>query len=138
MSVTFPPRAQNGILVFMAIRRAVTWVAIYAIALQTILLGISPLSSSTTDDTFFVICRNVQAITSIDQMPGGANHFSGHGCDHCVLCNASVSPLSPATFLDTVLSISVAHVFLSVLLSPTIGIASNPKLARGPPAIVET
>ena len=120
----------------MAIRRAVSWAAIYAIALQTILLGFLPHTNGPllAEDTFSVICRSdALAITSIDQMPGNAGHFGTHGCDHCILCDASVSLLPPDTLIGTVFPISIVHVFRPALFAPTIGIASNPKLARGPP-----
>ena len=112
--------------------------AIYAIALQTILLGVSPLTdgSPVAGDAFSVICRSdIRSIDSIDQAPGGADHLGGYGCDHCILCNASV-PLPPDTFIVTELPLSVSQVFRSAWFAPTVGIASSPKLARGPPQTV--
>ena len=117
----------------MGIRRAVSLAAIYAIALQTILLGVLPL---TNGSPFSVICRSdIRSIDFIDQAPGGADHLGGYGCDHCILCNASV-PLPPDTFIVTELPLSVSQVFRSAWFAPTVGIASSPKLARGPPQTV--
>ena len=120
----------------MRIRRAVSWAAIYAIALQTVLLGIPPLTNGfpIAGDPFSVICRSdAQSPSSIDQMPGGDGHVGGHGCDHCILCNASVSPLPPDTLLGTVLPISIAHGFRLALSAPTNRAALGTKLATGPP-----
>jgi len=132
-----PSRGAKRHISGMGIRRAVSWAAIYAIALQTILSGILPPtnSPSVAGDTFSVICRtDTQSLSSIDQIPGGDGHLAGHGCDHCILCNASVSPLPPDTLLGIVfLPVSVAHVFRPALSAPTADFASNPKLARGPP-----
>jgi hypothetical protein len=125
----------------MSIRRVVSWAAIYAIALQTILVGILPLTdrSSIGGDTFSVICRSDNPYFAFnDIFPGGNDDLVGHDCHHCALCNASVSPNPPETFIAAVLPLVAAHVFQQLLCPPTLGVTSNPKLARGPPQTVLT
>jgi hypothetical protein len=132
-------KARKAAYLCMRIRRAVSWAAIYAIALQTILLGILPVTNGSLSAVDTVICRsNTQSFASIDQVPGDPSHLGGHGCDHCVLCNTSAPPLPPDTLFGAVFPLSAAPVFRPALSAPTIGITANPKLARGPPQTVLT
>lgn len=115
-------------------RRSVGWVAIFAIALHTILTGLAPLAAAAPADPFSIICHSGSA----DASPGGQTGLpvgapSGP-CDHCKLCSAVVAPLVPDTLLDSDLAPgNLVEVLFPTSLAPAGGIACTPKLARGPP-----
>ena len=112
-------------------RRGVGLLAIYAIALHTILWTVTPLLAGQSVDPFSVICHSAAA-DEPTQAPAPARN-----CEHCTLCSAMAPPtpesgaaiaqLLPAPLIDVLRPTSVL---------PTLGIATTPKLARGPPAIV--
>ena len=121
----------------MNVRRAVSWAAIYAVALHVVLLGFAPVISGglVAGDPFSIICHSdAQAFAPTDQLPGSSDHAPGHACEHCNLCSASVPPPAPDVLIGTVLPLRVTHVLRPALSARRIGVASDPKLARGPPA----
>ena len=82
----------------IGIKRIVGLIAIYAIALQTILLGVAPVVGfgSIAVDPFFVICRSdSQSIAANAQTDGKEDRQPGKGCEHCTLCNTASPPLVP-------------------------------------------
>lgn len=117
-------------------RRVLSWVAIYAIALHTILLGVAPLIAAPTADPFSVICHSEAPATSpSEQAPASPVSAPTHACDHCNLCSA----MAPPDPLDGVVVAQLAPARLLQVLRPTTaatrdGIATSLKRDRGPPA----
>jgi len=116
------------------LRQAIGLVAIFAIALHGLLLGLAPLAAA-ANDPFTIICHSApQPAPGQDQTPAGPD-IGLHGCDHCNLCSAAATPvavddvvagqLRPARLLQVLRPISTAA---------TTSLATTPKLARGPPA----
>ena len=123
----------------MNVRRAVSWAAIYAVALHVVLLGFAPVISGglVAGDPFSIICHSdAQAFARANQTPGSPDHVPGHACEHCNLCSSSVPSPAPNGLIGTVLPLRVMHVLRPILSAPRVGLASDPKLARGPPQIV--
>jgi len=123
------------------IRRAVSLAAIYVIALQTILLGISPVAGfgSIAGDPLSIICRSDgQPFASNNQTPGSKDHQQGESCEHCNLCSTSAPPLVPSNPTGTVSPLRLTLVLRPALCAPRVGLVSDPKLARGPPQMVVT
>jgi hypothetical protein len=116
--------------------RPVSFAAIYAVALHTILLGIVPVvaSASVAGDPFSIICHSdAQPRGAAEQAPGGPDIVPGHACDHCNLCSAS-----PALVLDFVFAGQLAPTRLLQVLQPASTAARSHfavtlHLARGPP-----
>src|SRR5271169_3742264 len=75
-------------------KKALSWVAIYAIAVHTLLVGIAPAFATAADDvdTLSGICLHDGA-TPADRQPAGM--VPGHACDHCNLCSAVAPPPAP-------------------------------------------
>jgi DUF2946 family protein len=121
----------------MGVRRAVSWAAIYAIALHTIVLGIVPVpaSGSVVGDPFSIICHSdAQAVAPAEQTPGGPDIIPGHACDHCILCSAAAPPPTPDfALLGRLLPARVLHALRPLSTTVRTGVTSDPKLARGPP-----
>jgi hypothetical protein len=116
------------------VRRGVTLLAIYAVALNVIFLGLSPLGASAVDP-FSVICHSV-AGTQGDEAPQ-SGLIPGHACEHCNLCSAVAPPPAPDVVLATDLGPArILHVQRPASAAPRIGVTSDPKLARGPPRFV--
>ena len=107
--------------------------AIYAVAVHVVLAGLMPPgAAATTADPLSVICHSVppeaagQPDTSIPQ--------PGHACEHCNLCTALAPPQAPDTQLaGTLLPARVLQVLSPLSTSTRTSLASDPKLARGPP-----
>lgn len=115
-------------------RRSVGWLAIFAIALHTILTGIVPLASAAPRDPFSVICHAAPADASPDGQTNLPDRAPSGPCDHCQLCSAVAAPLAPQTLLDSDLAPSgLIAVLYPTSMAPARGIAHTPKLARGPP-----
>ena len=120
----------------LLLRRGVTLLAIYAVALHVILLGLAPIAANgATVDPFSVICHSA-ASTALpgDEAPGQPDLVPGHACEHCNLCSATAPPSAP----DIVLIGDLAPARLLQVLRPAsqaarAGIAFRPNLARGPP-----
>jgi hypothetical protein len=121
------------------IKQCLGTVAIVAIALHGLLLGLAPLAAAANVDPFTVICHSVPQVTpngatSDDQSPASPD-IGVHGCDHCNLCGAAPTPAA----LDTIFAGQLAPARLLDVLRPvstaaTISLATTPKLAQGPPA----
>jgi len=123
----------------MGVSRAVSWAAIYAVALHAILLGLAPIAANGASvDPFSVICHSVaSAAVSGDEAPGKPDLVPGHACEHCNLCSAAAPPPAP----DIVLIGNLAPTRLLQVLrpashAPRAGVAFRRNLARGPPLFV--
>lgn len=119
-------------------RRALGLVAIFAIALHSMLWGaVAPAAAATAADPFTVICHS-EAPSPADQAPASPSPTHSQACDHCNLCSATPTALGP---LDSVFVGYLTPTMLLEVLRPAPavardGIASNPKRARDPPNFV--
>ncbi len=126
-------------IVRMGLRRAVSFAAIYAVALQTIVLGIVPIASgaggSVAGDPFSIICHSdAQTVAPGEQTPDTPDIIPGHACDYCNLCTAAAPPPTPSLALfGRLLPARVLHVLRPLSTTVHTGVTSDPKLARGPP-----
>ena len=119
----------------VSIRRALSFVAIYAIALHAILLGVAPPIAAPAADPFSVICHSeAPAASPAEQTPVGPVSAPSYACDHCNLCSA----MAPPDALDTVLADYLTPAKLLQVPRPAAaatrdGIATHPNRTRGPP-----
>jgi hypothetical protein len=119
----------------LGIKRGVTLLAIYAVALHTVFLGFAPIGAAqaAANDPFSIICHSV---APTDDAPAAADHLlPGHACEHCNLCSVTAPPPAPTIALNLTPA-RVSHVLNPISAPPRAGIASDPKQARGPPAFV--
>ncbi len=118
------------------LRKCVTVLAIYAVALNVIFLGFTPANANAAAvDPFSVICHSI-AGTQGDEAPK-TGFIPGHACEHCNLCSAVAPPPAP----DVALAIDFRPARVVQVLHPAsasfhAGLTSDPKLARGPPRFV--
>jgi hypothetical protein len=121
-------------IVRMSVRQAVSWAAMYAVALHTIVLGIVPMPA-VAGDPFSIICHSdAQAVAPGEQTPGRPDIIPGHACDYCNLCTAAAPPPTPDfALLDRLLPARVLHALRPLSTTVRTGVTSDPKLARGPP-----
>jgi hypothetical protein len=119
----------------ISIRQAVSWAAIYAIALRAILLGVAPvmIGGAPAEDSFSVICHSDGQALAPSKQPAAPGKKPGQPCEHCNLCSAVTAPAAPDTILGTILPSPVAHVLRPTSSAPRFNHQSDPKLARGPP-----
>lgn len=111
--------------------------AIFAIALHTMLwaMAASLTVASADVDPFSVICHSGSVSSEADdQNAGQPASKPTSACDHCNLCSASGAAAAP----DVVIAGRLLPERVLARLSPASvpsndGIASHPKLARGPP-----
>jgi hypothetical protein len=119
-----------------SIRRFLSVVAIFAIVLHTLLwAAVAPLIAAPTLDPFSVICHS-EAPGPGDQIPNHGPLAPAHACDHCNLCSA-IAPPVPNTALATHFEpVRILQVLRPVHIARHNDLTADPKLARGPPAIV--
>lgn len=116
-------------------RKIVGITAIYAIALNTILMAaLAPVPAAAAFDPLTVICHST-AGTTADTAPDGQPAAPGKACDHCTLCGATASPAMAA---DGVLAAALSPGTLIAELRPAEasrrpGVVRSSNLARGPP-----
>ncbi|MGH6663649.1 MAG: DUF2946 family protein [Pseudolabrys sp.] len=114
-----------------------TWLAIYAVALHAILLGLAPIgANSATVDPFSVICLHDAGTNSpAGHQPSGL--VPGHACEHCNLCSAVAPPPAPdLVVFGSLLPARLLQVLRPASAAPSVGVAFRPNLARGPPLFV--
>lgn len=116
------------------VKRVLSVLAIYAVALHTILSGIAPLASASALDPFSVICQSGTQAPA-EQTPQAPAPSSS--CDHCTLCGAAAAP--PVT-LDRIAAGQLLPAKRLRVLRPAPaaardGLSSNPHQARGPPQL---
>jgi hypothetical protein len=123
------------------LRGAIGWIAVYALALQTILGGIAPHSAIAFDrslpfDPAAIICLTSHG-GDTGNVPGDEGPGS-HAGNHCTLC-APASPPLPAAQGSYGLAVKLTAsdpVFPPLLLIPPLSkIASRPGGPRAPPMI---
>ncbi len=119
----------------LGIRRAVGWVAIYAVALHVILIGFLPIAANGTSvDPFSIICHSATGMG--DEVPVKPGLIPGHACEHCNLCSAAPPPEPSLVLIGHLLPTRLLHVLQPASHAPRAGIASRLNLARGPPRTV--
>jgi hypothetical protein len=117
------------------IRKIVGILAIYAIALNTILMAaLAPVPTGTAFDPLTVICHSTAAADTA-LPPDGQPAAPGKACDHCTLCGATASP---ALSVDAVLAATLEPGKRMAALRPAegprhAGAVRSSNLARGPP-----
>jgi len=118
------------------LRKGVTLLAIYAVALNVIFLGLAPVgATAATIDPFSVICHSVGGTPS-NEAPQ-SDLVPGHACEHCTLCNAVAPPPAPEVAVNLDLRPARILAVLRPTSAPTrTDVTADPKLARGPPRFV--
>ena len=113
--------------------RSVTLPAIYAVALNVIFLGLTPvIGSAAAIDPFSVICRSAAGAPGAAAPKSGL--IPGHACEHCNLCSVTAPPAAPDVAFRVDLSAKrAAGVLRPASTAPHRDPHSDPKLARGPP-----
>lgn len=122
------------------LKKSVTWLAIYAVALHVILLGLAPVAAtgSGTVDPFSVICHSAPTADAAgDQTPAKGGLVPSSACEHCNLCSAVAPPAAPDfALVGTMAPVLVLDVLRPASTAPRAGVTSDPRLARGPPRFV--
>ncbi len=115
-------------------RRTISLVAILAIALHAVLWGAVATPAAAATDPFTVICHS-EAPAPADQTPADQAPSHSQACDHCNLCSATPTALSglDGAFAGYLTPAKLLHVMRPAPVVRRDGVASNPKLARGPP-----
>ena len=118
----------------LRLKRSLSWLAIYAVALHAILLGLAPMAAngSAAADPFSVICHGLADPAGDHSGKGGLVPSSA--CDHCNLCSAMAPPAAPdQALIGIVAPAQVLNVLRPVSAAAHASLATTPKLARGPP-----
>lgn len=115
------------------LRRSVTLLAIYAVALHVILLGLAPLATANASaNPFSIICHDSNGPGG--EGPAKSGFIPGHACEHCSLTSALVPPPAPDVALAGRMGPPrVLHVLRPPSTPGRVGLTSDPRLARGPP-----
>lgn len=122
----------------LGVKQVLTWVAIYAVAMHTLLAGVAPAFAAAQEraDPFSVIClHDAGAGSPAGQQPSGM--VPGHACEHCNLCSATASlPAPNLVVFGTLLPARLLQVLRPASAAAGTGVAFRPNLARGPPLFV--
>jgi len=109
--------------------------AAFALAVQTVIAGMAPAPADVPLDPFAIICHS-EPSSADAPAPDPDRSAPTHACDHCNLCSAATPPLPP----DTARLVRFKPVLILRGLNPAEtarhgDVATDPKLARGPPAV---
>jgi hypothetical protein len=118
-------------------KKVLSWAAIYAVAMHTLLTGIAPVFAAAQNnvDPFSVICLHDGGAGGPTGLPSGL--VPGHACEHCNLCSAVAPPPAPdLAVFGNLMPARLLQVLQPVSAAPGIGIVYRPNLARGPPLFV--
>jgi hypothetical protein len=118
------------------LRQALSWVALAAIGLRVVLLGVAPPAMAAPPaafDPYAITCLGTAHSAQPDSsVPGDL--VPGHTCAQCALCNVVSSPLAPsAAVIGLVAPRRIASVFWPASATPPADFISKISLARGPP-----
>lgn len=117
-------------------KRILSWVAIYAVALHAILLGLAPAVSAGQPafDPLSAICHSAQADQGADQSSGRLDLVPGHACEHCNLGTVYAPPVAPYDALAGILTPTrVLGILRPTSVAPKAANITSSRLARGPP-----
>lgn len=120
------------------LRRSVSVLAIYVIALTTILSAFAvPQAANAAVDPFSIICHSGPlGAAQTDTGPATPASLPNHDCDHCTLCGAA--PTAAVTFDGVVVGYLVPTKPLHALRPADSAvhedIGGSPRQAQGPPA----
>jgi hypothetical protein len=117
-------------------RQVLSWVAIYAVALHVILLGLMPIAANgATVNPFSVICHSIAPTGAAgDETPGKPDLIPGHACEHCNLCSAAAPPPgSDIVLIGNLLPTRLLQVLRPESNAAPASIALRTNFARGPP-----
>lgn len=119
------------------LRRSVGYLAIFAIALHTILLAaVTPIAAANSVDPFSIICHSgAPAAEPADTTSKAPASTPSSACDHCNLCSATAASYDT---LDDIVAGYLTPARLLQVLRPSdesgrYRVAGNPTQARGPP-----
>ena len=116
------------------INRWLSLVAIFAIALHGVVLGLAPLAAATSDP-FSVICHSGAPAQSADEQAPSNPGDATQGCEHCNLCSAAAVPVAPDDVLaGRLVPAALRHILRPTSVAAPTGLAPSPKLAQGPPS----
>ena len=108
--------------------------AIYAVALHVILLGLVPIAANgEIVDPLSVICHSAGPAAAGDETPGKPDLIPGHACEHCNLCSAAPPPEPAVVPSGHLLPTRLLQVLRPASHTQSAGVAFRPNLARGPP-----
>ena len=117
------------------VRRSVTVLAIYTIALHTVLwAAVAPFTAAPPVDPLTVICHSEPSATG-DTTPVHGPIAPAHACDHCNLCSAAAPPPAPMSVIGRIEPVRTLRILHPANVSRQDDVVVGPKLARGPPAI---
>jgi hypothetical protein len=118
------------------VRRSIGLLAIYVIALATILSAFSaPRPASAAFDPFSVICHSgADSAAASDQAP--AQPAPTKVCDHCTLCGAAAAAVLAfnGVVIDTLAPAAEQSVLRPAQSLPPAEIGGSPRQAQGPPS----
>jgi len=118
-------------------RKIVSVVAIYAIAINTILwAALAPVPAGASFDPLTVICHSVvDQAQSADQSPAGQPAKPSKVCDHCTLCGAApaASIAADAVLAGIFEPGRLLRVLRPAAVAVATGVALHQHSARGPP-----
>ncbi|HET7849932.1 MAG TPA: DUF2946 family protein [Pseudolabrys sp.] len=116
--------------------RVLTWIAIYAVALHVVLLGLIPpvtAGQGAGFDPLSSICHS-QPAGQTQEGSDNPDFVPGHACEHCNLCAAYAPPMAPpdvqAARLAPTRILDVLRPISATVQTSTV---ADLRLARGPP-----
>lgn len=130
-------RRAGGPFMHSGVRKIVGILAIYTIALNTILMAaLAPVPTAAAFDPLSVICHSIpDAAAGNPASPDGPPAKPGKACDHCTLCGATTPAAMSA---DAILTATLEPGTLVAVLRPDetprrASAVRSANLARGPP-----
>lgn len=118
-------------------RKIVSVLAIYAIALNTILWAVlAPVPAGASFDPLTAICHSVvDQAPGTEQSPAGQPAKPSKACDHCSLCSTTPASFSAtdAVLAGVLLPGRVLRVLRPADAARATGVVSDQHSARGPP-----
>src|SRR5882672_2373455 len=108
-------------------KKLLSWVAIYAVAVHTLLTGIGPAFATAQEnaDPLSVIClHDAGAAVPADQQPAGL--LPGHACEHCNVCSAVTAAVPEIVLIGNLLPPRLLRVLHPASAAPNADVAYRP------------